>query len=199
MVETCLVVFLDGIASGVVVRGSILVGCGVAIALTLSGCFATDPTSSAPSPEPTVTVTVTATPTPDPVPSTDPTDQPTTPPTDEPTATPTPTPTPTTAPGRTNVPVKVTLSEIEDDIQQLHFAVTMSGIAEEGGVCTATATKSSKKVTVSQKAEYNVNRTECGGLRFALADLSKGSWKVTVSYLSKKYSGTSAVTTVKVP
>ena len=97
------------------------------------------------------------------------------------------------------VPVKVTLSEIEDDIQQLHFAVTMSGIAEQGGVCTATATKGSKKVTVTQQADYNVNRTECGGLRFDLADLSSGSWKVVVSYSSKKYTGTSPTTTVKVP
>jgi len=178
---------------GSVVRGTILVGCGVAIALTLSGCFALDPSSTTDTPEPTVTVTVTATPTPDPLPSVEPTVGPTEEPSPEPTAT------ATAAPGRGTVPVKVTLAEYESDIKQLHVSVTMSGISEEGGTCTAVATKGSKKATVTQAAEYNVNRVECGGLRFDRADLSSGSWNVTVSYLSKKFSGTSASTTVKVP
>jgi len=52
---------------------------------------------------------------------------------------------------------------------------------------------------VTQSADYNVNRVECGGLRFDRASLSSGSWNVTVSYLSKKFTGTSAPTTVKVP
>jgi len=165
----------------------------VAIALTLSGCFALDPTSSTETPEPTVTVTVTATPTPDPAPTEEPTVDPTEEPTAEPTAT------PTAAPGRGTVPVKVTLAEYESDLKQLHVSVTMTGISEEGGTCTATATKGSKKVTVTQSADYNVNRVECGGLRFDRANLSSGSWNVTVSYLSKKFTGTSASTTVKVP
>ena len=169
-------------------RGPIIAGLCVGILLTLSGCFATgetDPTTA--TPEPTVTVTVTATP------------EPTAPATETPAPSDTPAPTATSTPSKSNVTIKVTLVEIENDINQLHLGVTMVGISEENGTCTATATKGSKSVKVTQAADYNVNRTECGGLRFDLDTLSPGTWKVVVAYSSPKYAGTSPVQTVKVP
>jgi len=170
-------------------RGPIIAGLCVGVLLTLSGCFATGETDPSATPEPTVTVTVTATPEPTATPTTTP----------EPTATSTPSPTATSAPGKAKVTIKVTLADIEADLNQLHVGVTMLGISEENGKCVATATKGSAKVSVSQTADYNVNRVECGGLRFDLDDLSSGTWKVTVAYSSPKYEGTSPVESVKVP
>jgi hypothetical protein len=173
-------------------RGPIVVGLGAGVLLALSGCFLTaDPVSTA-SPEPTVTVTVTATPTPSATATPVPTE------TVAPTETPVPTPTATT-PGKANVTVKITQSDIEDDLNQLHIGVQMTGISEEDGTCTATATRKGKSVTVTQQAIYNVNRTECGGLRFSLNDLSSGTWKVAVAYASPKYTGLSQTISVKVP
>lgn len=151
-------------------------------ALALTGCA---PGGSPDLPEPTDTTSPPVT---------------TDPGTEEPTGTePTTEPTTDPADGRDSVTVEVVLAEYEADEDVVHVSVVMAGIAEEGGDCVATATRGDTVREASQQAIYNVNRVECGGLRFAVGALSSGTWSIQVAYESSRYVGASQAITVEVP
>ena len=62
------------------------------------------------------------------------------------------------------------------------------GIFEDGGTCTATATKGSQARTASSNGFANVSYTSCQPIHWSLPD---GSWSVIVSYSSSKAQGKS--------
>jgi hypothetical protein len=68
----------------------------------------------------------------------------------------------------------------------------VSGVFEDGGTCTATATKGSQTRTASSEGIADVNKTTCRPMDFSPA-LTSGSWSVTVTYNSAKGTGKSDV------
>ena len=69
----------------------------------------------------------------------------------------------------------------------------VSGVFEEGGVCTATATMGGQTVTKSSIGFQNVSYTQCAPINWDSA-LSPGSWTITVSYKSAATSSTQSTT-----
>ena len=64
------------------------------------------------------------------------------------------------------------------------------GIFEDGGTCTATATRGSQIETTSSSGFENYNTTSCAPLKFSPA-LSGSGWSVVVSYSSSTAQGKS--------
>lgn len=65
----------------------------------------------------------------------------------------------------------------------------VTGIFEDGGTCTATATKTGQTKTASSTGFADFNKTTCAPIKLAL---SGSGWTVTVNYNSATASGTSA-------
>lgn len=64
----------------------------------------------------------------------------------------------------------------------------VTGIFEEGGTCTATATQGTETKRATSKAFENVSYTQCGPMNWSLG---AGSWTVSVSYKSSAAEGKS--------
>lgn len=64
----------------------------------------------------------------------------------------------------------------------------VSGLIEDGGTCTATATQGSQTVTASSYGFVDVNKTSCEPIPVSLPP---GTWSVVVSYSSALYEGSS--------
>lgn len=73
----------------------------------------------------------------------------------------------------------------------------ISGIFEEGGICTANLSKGSEKITKTSKGFQNVSYTSCIPILLD-GSLSSGEWSVTVSYKSSNSEGISEVFKFKV-
>lgn len=71
----------------------------------------------------------------------------------------------------------------------------VSGVFEDSGTCTATATQGSKTVTKSSAGFGNVSTTQCTPLTWD-TPLGAGTWQVIVRYNSPTASGQSASTEV---
>lgn len=69
----------------------------------------------------------------------------------------------------------------------------VSGVFEEGGTCTATATMGGQTVTKSVAGFQNVSNTQCTPIKWD-SPLSSGSWNVTLSYKSATTSSTQSTT-----
>ena len=72
------------------------------------------------------------------------------------------------------------------------------GIFEDGGVCTASFTKSGITKTKTSVGFQNVSYTQCSPIMLENNFLSPGQWAVTISYNSTSASGTSAPQTIEV-
>jgi hypothetical protein len=70
---------------------------------------------------------------------------------------------------------------------------------EDGGICTATFTKDSSKVTATSSGFMDVNKTTCTPIAINQGRLTSGSWNVVLSYRSSNYSGSSASQIINVP
>lgn len=90
----------------------------------------------------------------------------------------------------------ITSSEIYENNAEVVSRVP--NILEESGKCTLTLTKGSSKVEQSKNAVPNVSEMSCGLIKIPTSKLSSGNWSVVVSYSSKKYSGKSDITNLKV-
>lgn len=62
------------------------------------------------------------------------------------------------------------------------------GIFEDGGTCTATASKGSQSITKSSVGFKNVSYTSCAPINWGTT-LSTGTWNVTLNYKSAKAEG----------
>jgi len=75
----------------------------------------------------------------------------------------------------------------------------VSGVFEEGGVCTATFTKDGQTVTKTSQGFQNVSTTNCAPVNLTRSDFpSAGTWSLTVRYSSATAEGNSAARNVEV-
>jgi hypothetical protein len=69
----------------------------------------------------------------------------------------------------------------------------ITGVFEDGGICTATATKAGQSVIKTSAGFKNVSYTQCAPMDWGSA-LGVGSWKIQVSYKSTSSEATSSTT-----
>ncbi len=74
----------------------------------------------------------------------------------------------------------------------------VSGVFEDGGICTATFTSGAKSLTKTSVGFPNASYTQCPPVNLEAGFLSPGQWKVTVGYSSATAEGTSLVQTIEV-
>jgi len=74
----------------------------------------------------------------------------------------------------------------------------VSGVFEEGGVCTANFTKGSSTLSKTSVGFQNASYTQCAPMDIGSGFLSPGVWNVTVSYVSATAAGTSASQTMEI-
>lgn len=163
--------------------------------LALSSCSTLGGGAAAPAATPSVTAVV------DPsVPSPSASAEHTVPP--DPTDTPSTAPTasaPASAPATLGtVTPFVTTAGWDASSRELVASAIVPKIVEQGGICTLTATRNGVTRTASAGTGPGAQYTGCGSLALPGSKLAAGSWTVTVSYRSAKYSGTSAPRTVTV-
>lgn len=96
------------------------------------------------------------------------------------------------------VPVVLTYSAWSAADRAVLAGGYVSGVIEDGGVCTLTLTLGSASVTVQGPAMPDASTTVCGGLTVPGDRLSAGTWQATLSYASPTRSGTSAPASVEV-
>ncbi len=103
----------------------------------------------------------------------------------------TPTPLPTDDSGKKVVTPTVTYAgQTGNDIE---ITALVSGIVEEGGTCTMTATFQGKAVTRQTTGVMNASNTNCKTFMVTRSDFpAAGAWSVVVSYQSNTAKGSSA-------
>jgi hypothetical protein len=110
----------------------------------------------------------------------------------------TPTQTPTAGSGPT---AQITIAGV--DVDGLHLTVGgfVTLVAEDGGSCTFTLTSevSGANVTAATEGVANGTNTSCGSTQVSLSSLTRGSWKVVLTYSSTAFKLASAPTEVEVP
>ena len=75
----------------------------------------------------------------------------------------------------------------------------VSGVFEDGGVCTATFTQGNKKIQRTSQGVKNATTTSCAPMDFDPDFFaSTGTWTLAVSYSSNTASGTSSSTNITV-
>lgn len=104
------------------------------------------------------------------------------------------TPTPSDKP-KTVTPAITSWGQVESKFE---VAARVPGVIEDGGICTLTLEKGTKKVTGEKVASSNVSDVSCGYIPIPLAKLESGTWKASVSYKSAKASGSSKSQEVEV-
>lgn len=67
----------------------------------------------------------------------------------------------------------------------------VSGVVEDGGICTATYIKGSDVYKRTSTGMANVSYTQCQPIRPEAGKLTKGTWKVVVDYNSNEGKGSS--------
>lgn len=91
--------------------------------------------------------------------------------------------------------VNPVITNARQSAQQITINAYISGVFEDGGTCTAVATKGSASVTRSSKAFADATTTSCAPIfvdRSAFPE--SGSWNVVVSYSSNTAEGKSQAT-----
>jgi hypothetical protein len=73
----------------------------------------------------------------------------------------------------------------------------VTGVFENGGVCTATLTQGSQTVTKTSTGFQNASYTQCAPISLTGVNLGKGPWTVMVSYSSASAVGKSESTILK--
>jgi hypothetical protein len=96
------------------------------------------------------------------------------------------------------VPVVLTYSAWSAEDRSVLAGGYVSGVIEDGGICTLTLTQGSATVTVEGPAMPDASTTVCGGLTVPGDRLAAGTWRATLSYASPAHAGTSATAPVEV-
>lgn len=105
---------------------------------------------------------------------------------------------PTTTPGTT--PSNDGKKSVTPTITNTNGSINayVSGVFEEGGVCTATFTKGSSTLSKTSVGFQNASYTQCAPMEIGNGFLSSGTWNVSVSYASSAAAGTSASQTMEI-
>ena len=69
----------------------------------------------------------------------------------------------------------------------------IQGVFEDGGTCTATATKNSQTITKTSSGSDNVSYTQCTPINWS-SPLSTGSWTINLAYKSAAVQGNTGKT-----
>jgi hypothetical protein len=119
-------------------------------------------------------------------------------PTVTPTPTETPTPTPTTDPALSKVEIGIIDSSAYLDNGYVEVVAEALKVLEDDGKCTLTLTqgKTVQKVTVS--AVQNVNTTVCAAMQVPISNFKAAEISYSVTYVSSKFTGTSAPGTIQI-
>lgn len=97
------------------------------------------------------------------------------------------------------VPVVLTYSDWSAGDGQVLAGGYVSGVLEDGGVCTLTLTQGSATVAVEAPAAADATTTVCGGLAVDGSRLGAGTWQAVLTYVSAAHTGTSPAVAVEVP
>ncbi len=74
----------------------------------------------------------------------------------------------------------------------------VSGVIEDGGICTLTLTKASQKVTRQTTGERDATTTLCPSFTVPHDTMAKGTWTAVVTYKSKTAAGSSTSNKIEV-
>ena len=96
------------------------------------------------------------------------------------------------------VPVTVTFYGWNPDAQVVEVGGYVTGVVEDGGVCTLTLTKGGRTVTGSTNALPDASTTACGAVTVPGDQVSAGTWQAVLSYSSAGHSGTAEAVDVEV-
>lgn len=81
----------------------------------------------------------------------------------------------------------------------LEIRAFIPGVVENNGTCTANLSKGSNTVTGSSKVFADATTSQCEPITIALNKFPQsGTWSLTVSYSSEKYTGTSQAIEVQI-
>lgn len=96
-------------------------------------------------------------------------------------------------------PVTPVITAANQNSNQVTVTAYTPTIFENGGKCTMTATKGSKKVTKTNDAFANATTTDCAPFLMQRSDFPEsGDWNITVSYNSSTAEGTSQAKTLTI-
>ena len=96
-------------------------------------------------------------------------------------------------------PATVSFIDYGTDGSSVYVIAEVTNVAENGGQCTLNFSSGSTSKTLTVKAEENASSTQCYPIYLPLTGLPKGAAKLTVSYSSPGYSGSSQTVEVTVP
>lgn len=85
----------------------------------------------------------------------------------------------------------IALSYVDFSNKRLEIRAFTTSVIEGNGKCTATVTSGQKSITRTSSAFIDATSTICEPIYIDQSDLTSGTWKVTVTYASKEYSGSS--------
>lgn len=92
-------------------------------------------------------------------------------------------------PSATVTPVITTTGQYGSDVE---VSASVSGVVEDGGICTLTATKGANKVTKQTTGVRNAQNTSCPTFIIPRSEFAAaGDWNTVVTYKSTGYTGTS--------
>lgn len=97
-----------------------------------------------------------------------------------------------------SVPVTVTFYGWNPTAEAVQVGGYVTGVVEEGGVCTLTLTRAGRTVTGQQAATPDASTTACGAVTVPGDELSAGTWKAVLSYVSDGHAGSSDAVDVEV-
>jgi hypothetical protein len=97
------------------------------------------------------------------------------------------------------VPVVLTYSAWSAADRKVLAGGYVTGVIEDGGVCTLTLTRNGATVVAEGAAMADATTTVCGGLSIAGSQLAAGTWQAVLSYASSTHTGASAAVAVEVP
>ncbi len=97
--------------------------------------------------------------------------------------------TPTPVGPKTVKPLITFAEQVGDNIEAVAY---VTGVSEEGGSCTLTATHGDQTVSKTVSASQNSSTTDCRAFLIARDQFpSSGDWEIKISYKSDSASGTS--------
>lgn len=107
-------------------------------------------------------------------------------------------------PSHSSVPVVpseavISVAGVDVDGQHVSASGYVSGIVEDGGLCTFTLTGFENERTATSPAIANVSTTSCGFVQVPMADLFKGSWQIVLTYTSESLTVSSPPLSLEIP
>ena len=101
----------------------------------------------------------------------------------------------------TAAPVEAVIVVAGADVDGLNVSASgyVSGVVESTGTCTFTFTRLDELVESTRDAVANVTDTSCGLVQIPIDQFQRGTWQVTLTYLSGELTVTSPPTNLEIP